>query len=86
MANELKLFNDKRLSANEPEHLVYIKQRLAEIKSDCKTPDQMAYYKQFSDFYGVDVDVVVKKEPKVEKVTETVVIQVPKKAGRPKKS
>ncbi len=86
--NELKLFHDRRLSASEPEHLVYIKQRLAEMKADCRTPEQLAYYKQFSDFYGVDVEVKIVKEPKTKKeepITETVVTKV-KKAGRPKKS
>lgn len=80
---------------------MYIKQRLAEMKADCRTPDQLAYYKQFSDFYGVDVEVKVVKEPKKEEVkvveekveekiadqpvTETVVTEVPKKKGRPSK-
>lgn len=89
MSNELKLFHDFRLSASEPEHLVYIKQRLAEMKADCRTEEQKAYYKQFSDFYGVDVEVKIVKEPKVESekpVTKTVVTKVPKKAGRPKNS
>ena len=92
MSNELKLFNDKRLSVNEPEHLVYIKQRLAEMKADCKTEGQKEWYKTYSDFYGVDVDVKIVKEPKAEEkiaetpITETVVTEVPKKKGRPSKN
>lgn len=90
MSNELKLFNDKRLSVNEPEHLVFIKQRLAEMKADCKTEDELSWYKTYSDFYGVDVEVNIMKEPKAKidetPITETFATDIPKKAGRPKKS
>ncbi len=90
MADMLRLFLDKRLSANEPEHLTYIKGRLAEMKADCKTGDQDGWYKNYSEFYGVDVEVKVLKEPKVATISGTtkhIPVETPKKKlGRPAKS
>jgi hypothetical protein len=80
MADYLKLFHAKRLTTNEPHHLEFIKGRLAAMKVE----DPKAYA-EFSDFYGVDLDVKVTKEP--ETVTDTFVVQVDKpKRGRPSKS
>jgi hypothetical protein len=78
MANFLKLFLDRRLTASEPEHLTFIKGRLAAMKAEGD-----ATYKHWSDFYGVDVDVQVTKEPEIV-VSEEVVI--PKKRGRKPKT
>lgn len=58
MADFLKLFHDKRLTVAEPHHLEYIKGRLANMKVE----DPKAYA-EFSEFYGVDLDVKVTKEP-----------------------
>lgn len=58
MADYLNLFQSKRLSTNESHHLEYIKGRLAALKVE----DPSAY-KDFSDFYGVTLDVAVTKEP-----------------------
>lgn len=68
MADFLKLFHDKRLTPKEPQHLEYIKGRLANMKVE----DPKAY-SEFSDFYGVDLEVKVTKEP----ITETVVVKAP---------
>jgi hypothetical protein len=54
----VKLFLDKRLSATEPEHLTIIKGQLAELKAQGD-----GRYQNYSDFYGVDLDVKVIKEP-----------------------
>ncbi len=58
MADYLKLFLDKRLSINEAHHLEYIKGRLASLKVE-----DPAAYAEYSQYYGVDLDVAVTKEP-----------------------
>lgn len=55
MADYLKLFMAKRLTPSEAHHLEYIKGRLAALKVE----DPEAY-KEFSEHYGVEVDVEVK--------------------------
>lgn len=62
MADYLKLFHARRLTPKEPHHLEYIKARLAHMKVE----DPNAY-KDFSEFYGVDMDVKVTKEPEIKK-------------------
>lgn len=71
MADYLKLFMDKRLSVKEPHHLDYIKGRLANMKFE----DPEAY-KNYSEYYGVGINVEVTKEPVTEKP----------KRGRPSKA
>lgn len=62
MADYMKLFYAKRLTAKEPHHLEYIKARLAHMKIE--DPEG---YKDMSEFYGVDMDVKVTKEPEMKK-------------------
>jgi hypothetical protein len=64
MADYLKLFHSKRLTAAEPHHLEFIKGRLANLKFE----DPRAY-DEFSAFYGVDIEAKVTKEPKAKTVT-----------------
>ena len=59
MSDFLKLFHDRRLTASEPEHLTFIKGRLASMKAEGDLS-----YDTWSKFYGVDVEVQVTKEPK----------------------
>ena len=70
MADFLKLFHDKRLSTSEPEHLKFIKGRLADMKAE----NDKFGYEHFSNHYGVSVDVQITKEPEAKK-----------KKGRPAK-
>lgn len=71
MADYMKLFLDRRLTANEPHHLEHIKGRLAAMKAE---GDQR--YAEYSAHYGVDVAVEVTKEPEVK--------EEKKRRGRPK--
>lgn len=66
MADYLKLFMDRRLTAKEPHHLEYIKGRLAALRVE--TPQ---LYKEYSEFYGVSLDVTVTKEPVVVKAKKS---------------
>lgn len=58
MADYLKLFMAKRLTAKEPHHLEYIKGRLANMKIE-----DPKGYDEFSQFYGVEIEAKVTKEP-----------------------
>lgn len=78
MSNFLKLFGTKRLTVTEPEHSQYIKGRLAELRIE----DPKAY-EEFSQFYGVFLDVVIQEKPATEQEPETE--NVGKKRGRPAK-
>lgn len=63
MADYLKLFYERRLSPSEDHHLEFIKGRLANLKvEDAKA------YAEYSEFYGVDLDVTVKKVPETKAV------------------
>lgn len=73
MADYLKLFMAKRLSPKEHHHLEYIKGRLANMRVE-----DPRLYKEFSEHYGVSVDVEVTKEP--------VQVVTPDKKRRVKKS
>ena len=65
MADYLKLFHARRLTMNEPEHAEFIKGRLAQLKIE----DPVGY-RDFSEHYGVDIEVKVKpKKKKVAKKT-----------------
>ncbi len=68
MADMLKLFHDRRLTATEPEHLQYIKGHLAQLKFESNEQ-----YEDYSEYYGVSLEVKeVKKEvPKKTKKTKT---------------
>jgi hypothetical protein len=84
----LKMFQAGRLHLTEPEHREFIKAELALLASN---PDK-GDYEKFSQMYKTEVEVKVTKEPEVKEekiadkpITKTVVTQVPKKAGRPKK-
>lgn len=86
MADYLKLFHAKRLTAAEPHHLEFIKGRLAAMKVE----DHKAYL-EFSAYYGVEVEATVTREPKTVAVEDTATgtVEVPvkvKKPGRPSKS
>lgn len=58
MADYLRLFMAKRLTAKEPHHLEYIKGRLANMKIE----DPKAYG-EYSEYYGVEIEAKVTKEP-----------------------
>lgn len=62
MADYLRLFMAKRLTAKEPHHLEYIKGRLANMKIE----DPKAY-DEYSAYYGVEIEAKVTKEPVVVK-------------------
>ncbi len=83
-ADYLKLFLAKRLTAKEPHQLEHIKSRLAAMQIE-----DPIRYKEYSEFYGVSVDVEVTKEPSMsdKPITKTVTTEVKmkKKAGRPAK-
>ncbi len=84
MADYLKLFHDKRLTPSEPHHLEYIKGRLAHLKIE----DPISY-ENYSQHYGINLDVKVTKEPKSDvTIKNNQVVKkkvVAKKKGRPAK-
>ena len=80
MADYLKLFHAKRLTAAEPHHLEFIKGRLAAMKVE----DPKAYA-EFSAYYGVSLDVEVTKSPDTVTGSTSTTIAKPKR-GRPSKS
>ncbi len=78
MPDYLKLFYHGRLTPSEPEHLTYIKGRLAALKIEATTPVGVADYKHWSEFYGIDLDVAEKP------VTKTEDVVVKKRGRKPK--
>lgn len=80
MADYLKLFMDKRLTTKEPHHLEYIKGRLANMKIE-----DPSSYDTYSEFYGVEIEARVTKEP-TQEVSETSEETLPKKKRAVKSS
>lgn len=71
MADYLKLFLEKRLTTSEQHHLEYIKGRLANLKVE-----DPAAYEEYSNFYGVNLDVKITKEPEEKKLEEKKPVKV----------
>ena len=84
MADMLKLFHEKRLTATEPEHLTFITGRLAAMKLEAVNDEQLEYYKYWAGVYGIDVEVTVTPK-EVEPITEEVVEEFPVIEVKPKK-
>ncbi len=83
MADYLKLFMDKRLTPSEPHHLEFIKGRLAAMKGEGQQE-----YTEYSQYYGVDLDVKLKEKPtkvEVAEVKEHTKVDVTEEAKEPAK-